>query len=196
MKLLRRLYDWVLTWAESPYAGSGLFLLAVAESSIFPIPPDVLLIALALSQPPNALRYALLASTGSVLGGVIGYAIGFLLWHSISGFFYAYVPLFSPEAFAEAQTIFADYGFLLVFAAGFTPIPYKLITIGAGVLNLSFPVFVFASIVGRSSRFFLLAWLLKRYGSPMRTFIDRYFNALAFGVTLLLGLLLIVLKLL
>lgn len=196
MKLLRRLYDWVLTWADSRYAATGLFLLAVAESSIFPIPPDVLLIALALSRPLLALRYALITSIGSVIGGVIGYAIGYLLWQSLAGFFYAYVPLFTPEAFTHAQGVFAEYGFLLVFAAGFTPIPYKLITIGAGVLNLSFPIFVLASVVGRSSRFFLLAWLLKRYGQPMRAFIDRYFNILATAVTLIIALLLLLLKLL
>jgi len=196
MRLLRRLYDWVLGWADSPHAGTGLFLLAVIESSVFPIPPDVLLIALALAQPLSALRYALFASVGSVLGGMVGYAIGHLLWQFLSGFFFDYVPGFSVQGFAEAQGLFAEYGFLVVFAAGFTPIPYKLITIGAGVFDLSFPVFVLASVVGRSSRFFLLAWLLRHYGRPVRIFIERYFNALALAVTLLLALCVIALRLL
>jgi membrane protein YqaA with SNARE-associated domain len=186
MKVVRRLYDWVLGWADYRYAGAGLFLLAFIESSVFPIPPDVLLIALTLSQPLSAMRYALLASFGSVLGGVLGYAIGFLLWQFLADFFFSYIPGFSPQGFARAQELFARYDFLVVFTAGFTPIPYKLITIGAGVFNLSFPVFVIASLVGRSSRFFLVAWLLKHYGSPMRAFIERYFDWLAIGVTLVL----------
>jgi len=186
MKILRRLYDWVLGWANYRYAGAALFLLAFIESSVFPIPPDVLLIALTMAQPLSAMRYALLASIGSVFGGVLGYAIGYLLWQLLADFFFAYVPGFSPHSFATAQDLFARYDFLVVFTAGFTPIPYKLITIGAGVFHLSFPVFVLASLVGRSGRFFLVAWLLQRYGSPMREFIDRYFDWLAIGATMLL----------
>lgn len=186
MKLLRNLYDWVLSWAESPYGPFVLFILAFSEASFFPVPPDVLLIALSLSSPAKALWYAFLSSIGSVLGGIAGYLIGFLLWQSLAGFFFAYIPGFSPEAFAVVQDYFNRYDFLVVFAAGFTPIPYKLITIGAGVFEVNFLIFIAASLVSRSARFFLVAWLLKLYGPPVKIFIERYFNWLAIAFLLLL----------
>jgi len=179
LKFLRRMYDWVLAWAETPYGPTALFILAFCEASFFPVPPDILLIALALSMPARALWYATLSSLGSVTGGVAGYLIGFLLWQSLAGFFFEYVPGFTPEIFAKVQGYFDQYDFLVVFAAGFTPIPYKIITIGAGVFGVNFPVFLIASIVSRSARFFLVAWLLKRYGNPVRGFIEKYFNWLA-----------------
>jgi len=179
LKLLRKLYNWVLSWAETPYGPLALFILAFCEASFFPIPPDILLIALSLSMPLNAYRYAFLSSLGSVLGGIAGYMIGFLLWQTLSVFFFAYVPGFSPEAFAVVQSYFDRYNFLVVFAAGFTPIPYKIITIGAGVFGVNFPVFVIASLVSRSARFFIVAWLLRHYGPPIKIFIEKYFNWLA-----------------
>lgn len=187
MRLLRHLYDWILHWAHTPYGAPALFLLAFAESSFFPVPPDVLLLALALSLPHRAFRFALIASVGSVLGGAAGYGIGAGLWEALGGFFFAYVPGFSPEGFARIRELFVAYDFWAVFTAGFTPIPYKIITIGAGVFHINFPVFVFASAVSRSLRFFLVAALIYRYGSPVRSFIERYFNLL----TLVFGLLLV-----
>lgn len=186
MKIIRRLYDWVLSWAETPYGPVALFVLAFCEASFFPVPPDILLIALSLSLPAQALWFALLSSVGSVLGGVAGYLIGFLLWQSLSGIFFAYIPGFSPEVFEKVQGYFVEYDFLVVFAAGFTPIPYKIITIGAGVFGVNFPVFVIASLVSRSARFFLVAWLLKHYGPSVRNFIERYFNWLAIAFMVLL----------
>ncbi len=186
MILLRRLYDWVLGWAETPYGPLALFLLAFCEASFFPIPPDVLLIALSLSLPAQALWYAFLSSLGSVLGGVAGYLVGLFLWQSLSGYFFDYIPGFSPDVFARVQGYFDQYDFLVVFAAGFTPIPYKVITIGAGVFGVNFPVFVVASVISRSARFFIVAGLLKRYGLPVRSFIERYFNWLAIAFMLLL----------
>jgi len=186
--LVRRLYDWVLNWATTPYGPFALFLLAFCEASFFPVPPDVLLIALSLSLPGQALWYACLASLGSVLGGIAGYLIGFLLWYSLSDFFFRYIPGFSPSVFATVQDYFVRYDFLVVFTAGFTPIPYKIITIGAGVFGVNFPIFIVASLISRSARFFLVAWMLRRYGSPIRIFIDRYFNWLAVAfVVLLIG---------
>lgn len=186
MKILRNLYDWVLKWSETPYAGYALFMLALVEASVFPIPPDVLLIAMSISLPDRALFFAGITSLGSVLGGALGYLIGLLLWHALADIFFSYVPGFTPEVFARVQGYFEQYDFLVVFAAGFSPIPYKVFTIGAGVFEIGFPTFMLASIVSRSARFFIEAWLLKRYGAPMQVFIDRYFNWLAIGFTLLL----------
>ena len=186
MKILRSLYDWILQWAEKPHAGVALFLLAMIEASIFPIPPDVLLIAMSISIPDRALFFAFLASLGSVIGGGLGYLIGLLLWGALADIFFNYVPGFTPEVFARVQGYFEQYDFLVVFAAGFSPIPYKIFTIGAGVFQINFITFMLASVVSRSARFFLEAWLLKRYGAPMQVFIDRYFNWLAIGFTVLL----------
>jgi membrane protein YqaA with SNARE-associated domain len=146
----------------------------------------VLLIALCISLPTRAWRYALLASAGSVLGGMLGYGIGWGAWPLVNGFFFEYIPGFTPALFAKVQSLFAEYGFWVVFTAGFTPIPYKVITIGSGVFQVNLLVFMVASLVSRSMRFFLVAWLLHRYGSGMRTFIDRYFNLLSIIFLLLL----------
>jgi membrane protein YqaA with SNARE-associated domain len=179
MQLIRKLYDWVLHWAETPYGGPALFLLALIESSVFPVPPDVLLIALCISLPTRAWRFALLASAGSVLGGLLGYGIGWGAWPLVDSFFFSYIPGFTPHVFAKVQALFAEYGFWVVFTAGFTPIPYKVITIGSGVFQVNLVVFLIASLVSRSLRFFLVAWLLYRFGPSMREFIDRYFNLLS-----------------
>ncbi|AMV72205.1 YqaA family protein [Desulfuromonas carbonis] len=186
MRLLRRLYDWVLHWANTPYGAPALFLLALAEASFFPIPPDVLLLALCLSVPARAYRFALVAAAGSVLGGILGYGIGQLLWDLLAPIFYTYVPGFTEDIFLRVQQLFATYDFWTVFVAGFTPIPYKVITIGAGVFRINFGIFVFASLLSRSLRFFLVAWLLHRYGASMRLFIERYFNLLTLGFAVLL----------
>ena len=186
MRLVRRLYDWVLHWAETPYGGPALFLLALVESSIFPVPPDVLLIALCIALPSRAWRFALLASAGSVMGGLIGYGIGWGAWSFVDTFFFDYIPGFTPAVFERVQGLFAEYDFWVVFTAGFTPIPYKVITIGSGVFNINLLVFSVASLVSRSLRFFLVAWLLHRYGTGMRDFIDRYFNLLSIVFVLLL----------
>jgi len=189
---LRRLYNWVLSWAETPYGAPALFFLALAESSFFPIPPDVLLLALALSAPAGAFRFALLASLGSVIGGVCGYGIGMGFWETLGGYFFQYVPGFTEEGFLRVQELFARYDFWVVFTAGFTPIPYKVITIGAGVFDINFPVFVLASVLSRSLRFYLLATMIFLYGATIRAFIEKYFNylTLAFMVMLVGGFLL------
>lgn len=186
MRLVRRLYDWVLHWAETPYGGPALFLLALVESSVFPVPPDVLLIALCIALPSRAWYFALLASAGSVLGGLIGYGIGWGAWPVVNSLFFDYIPGFTPAVFERVQGLFAEYDFWVVFTAGFTPIPYKVITIGSGVFNINLLVFLVASLVSRSLRFFLVAWLLHRYGAGMREFIDRYFNLLSIVFVLLL----------
>jgi len=193
MRLIRNLYDWVLHWAETPYGGPALFLLALIESSIFPVPPDILLIALCIALPRRAWHFALLASVGSVLGGLLGYSIGWGAWPLVNQFFFNYIPGFTPQVFGRVQELFAAYGFWVVFTAGFTPIPYKVITIGSGVFQINLLIFLFASVISRSLRFFLVAWLLYRYGPGVRDFIDHYFNLLSilFMVLLLGGFLLL-----
>lgn len=184
--LVRRLYDWVLHWAETPYGLPALALLSFAESSFFPVPPDVLLIALVLGARRKWIRIAGVCALASVVGGIVGYAIGWGLWQTVDQFFFAYIPGFTPEVFAQASTAYEKYNFWVVFTAGFTPLPYKIITITAGVAGINFPIFVLASALSRSARFFLVAALLYRFGEPIRGFIDRYFNLLAIAFVVLL----------
>ena len=177
--LVRRLYDWVLHWAKTPFGGAALFLNSFAESSFFPIPPDPLLIALCIGEPRKSLRFAFWCSLASVLGGAAGYWIGATVWEAVGNYFFRYVPSFTPEAFAHVANLYDEYNFWVVFTAGFTPIPYKLITIGAGVFNVNFAIFFLASILSRSARFFLVAALIRRFGPQIKDFIDRYFNLLS-----------------
>lgn len=184
--MLRRLYDWVLHWAETPYGSWALFFLALAESSFFPIPPDVLLIALAISIPTKSFRYALICSLGSLLGGVIGYGIGYQFMDLV-GFrivnFYGFA-----EQYYTVGDLYNKYNAWAVGIAGFTPIPYKVFTISAGAFKINFIIFFIASAVSRAARFFLVGWLIYKFGPTIKLFIDRYFNALAFVfVALLIG---------
>ncbi|MCX7982501.1 MAG: DedA family protein [Syntrophales bacterium] len=193
MHLLRRLYDWVLHWAETPYGGPALFFLALAEASVFPIPPDPLLIALVLGSQRKAFRFASICTLGSVMGAIIGYAIGYLVWWSSPGqfspvawFFFHHIPGFSIPLFETIQKQFEDWNFWIIFTAGFTPIPYKVFTVAGGACAINFPMFLFASIVSRGARFFLVAALIWKFGAPITAFIDRYFNWLAILFTILL----------
>jgi len=186
LKVFRRLYDWVLHWAQTPYAVTALFLLSFAESSFFPIPPDVLLLAMGLSIPFKVFRFAAMCTLGSVLGGIAGYGIGYNLWEFTASWFYQWVPGFTQEGFNSIQSLFSQYNFWLVFTAGFTPIPYKIITIGAGVFQVSFPVFILASAISRGMRFYLIALIIYRYGDHARKIIDKNFNVLTSVFALLL----------
>ena len=188
---MRRTYDWVLGWSRSKWGETALFVLAFAESSFFPIPPDVLLIALCLGRPERSLRYALICTVGSVTGALGGYAIGYFLWQTAAGedtgpAQWCYAHLFSVEKFTEVQRLFEQYNFWAIFTAGFTPLPYKLFTIAGGVFGINIPMFTVASIVSRGLRFFLIAWLIKRFGPTVKVFIDKYFNLLAVVFTVLL----------
>ncbi|WP_337866480.1 YqaA family protein [Ignavibacterium sp.] len=193
MKLLRKLYDWVLHWAETPYGPIALFLLAFAESSFFPIPPDALLIALVLGSIQKAFRFALNCTVASVLGALLGYTIGHFLWWtpsneftSIALFFFNNVPGFTEKLFFDVQKMYDQYDFWIVFTAGFTPIPYKVITISSGAFNIDLFMFIIASVISRGARFFLVAFLIWKFGPQIRNFIDKYFNWLAVAFTVLL----------
>lgn len=190
---VRRLYDWVLHWAETPFGGWALFALALAESSFFPIPPDPLLMALCLGAAARSFRFAAIATAASVAGGLIGYGIGVGAWELTGDLFFQYVPGVSPEAFARVQGLYDRYDFWAIFLAGLTPIPYKVFTLSAGVFRIDLGIFLLASVVSRGLRFFLVAGLIYRFGAPISRFIDRWFNLLTwvFAALILVGFLVI-----
>ena len=191
MKIIKKMYDWVLHWANTPYAVPALFFLAFAESSFFPIPPDVLLIALAISIPKKSFKYATICTVGSILGGMLGYVIGLELIDTIG------MPILNfygaMDKYEYIQDLYMKYDAWAVGIAGFTPIPYKIFTIAAGAFKINFFVFVLASIVGRAGRFFLVAGLIWKFGPAIRDFIEKYFNylSIAFMVLLIGGFLII-----
>lgn len=192
MKFVRKFYDWVLHWAETKWGAVALFILAFVESSFFPIPPDVLLIALCMGAVAKSFRYALIATVGSVLGAILGYTIGEYAWLSngefteFANFFFNNVPGFTHEVYENVGRWYKDYDFWVVFTAGFTPIPFKVITITSGVFDINFIIFIIASIISRGARFFLVAALIWKYGPTIKGFIDKYFNILALLFTVLL----------
>jgi len=196
--LHRRLYDWTLAWAYRPSAGAALFCLSFAESSFFPVPPDVLLMPLVLGNRRRWFRYAFLCSLASVLGAMFGFCIGWLAWGAgVDRIFFDYVPGFTEEVYHRVSGMYDEYNFWIVFTAGFTPIPFKVITITAGVFGTGekvgnpgvfFGVFLVAAVVSRSARFFLVAGLMRIFGPKITPFIEKYFNWLALlFVVLLIG---------
>ena len=191
MNTIKRLYDWMLSWGDSHWGALALFLFAFAEASFFPIPPDVLLIALCLGAVARSFRIAAICTAGSILGAMVGYAIGYFAWQNGAGeytalanFFFNHV--FSVEAFEKVGALYDQYNFWIVFTAGFTPLPYKIFTISGGLFHINFVMFIIASIVSRGLRFFLIAGLIWKFGAPIKGFIDKYFNLLAIAFTVLL----------
>ena len=182
--MLKRLYDWVVKWAQTPYGAWALFALAFAESSFFPVPPDPLLIALAIARPRGALKFALVCSLGSVLGGCIGYLIGWQFMTAIGDRIVALYGL--TDKVAQIKMLYNQYDAWAVGIAGFTPIPYKVFTISAGAFHINFGVFVIASAVSRSARFFLVGGLIRIFGAKIQPFIEKYFNILAVVFIILL----------
>lgn len=185
--MLRRLYDWTMDLAGHRQALAALAFISFIESSIFPIPPDVLLIPMILAARDRAWVIAAVCTAASVAGGVAGYGIGALLFDTVGRAiveFYGYL-----DRFQEFQARYEEWGAWIVAGAGFTPFPYKVITITSGVMKLDFGVFMAASIISRGARFFLLAALLWYFGPPIRRFIERYLPQLTivFFVLLLGG---------
>ncbi|MBK7404852.1 MAG: DedA family protein [Phycisphaerales bacterium] len=187
--LHRRLYDWVLSLAHHKHATTSLFALSFAESSFFPVPPDVLQIALTLERRDRAWWFAFVSTVGSVLGGLAGYAIGALLWQAVGGFFFEHVPGFTHAHFDYVQQQYAAHAFLAIVTAAFTPIPYKVFTITAGVFGVPLWALVLGSLLGRAGRFFLVGAFIWKFGEPAKRFVDRYFNwlTLAFMAMLVGG---------
>ena len=183
--MLRRLYSWVLHWAETPYGSWALFLLAFSESSFFPVPPDVLLIALAVSIPKKSFKYALICTAGSLIGGCLGYLIGWQFMITVGEKIIQFYGL--THKMQYIKDLYMQYDAWAIGIAGFTPIPYKVFTISAGAFEINFTVFIIASAVSRAARFFLVAWLIYIFGPKIKTFIDRYFNILAITFVVLLA---------
>ena len=249
----RRLYNWVIHFADTPHGERALFLLSFAESSFFPVPPDVLLAPLTLGAPKKWFRFALSCSIASVLGGILGYMIGIFLWTMVGGFFHNYIPgfgydsitfyegtktlgtfsadganstflhseptypieffpaegqpypgnftpgpwgplwvseehvsSFTIEPFTKVGSLYSEHDWKIVAIAGFTPLPYKVITITAGVFKINFLIFVIASALSRSARFFIVAGLFGWKGETIRPFIEKYFNWLSLAFVILL----------
>ncbi len=180
---IRATYDWVLSWADRPGGPWALAGISFAESSFFPIPPDILLIPLCLAAPKRAFWYAGLCTAASVFGGMFGYAIGLLFFDSVGQRIVDFYNL--AGLFEYVGGLYTEYTAGAVIIAGFTPIPYKVFTILAGLVGVNFPLFVVASIIGRGGRFFLVAGLLRLFGEPMKDFIDRYFNWLTVALAVL-----------
>jgi len=186
--MVRRLYDWVLHWAETPYGTPALFGLSFAESSFFPVPPDVLQIALSVSKPRRSFYYATVSVVASVLGAILGWYIGYALWGALGDFFFNYVPGMTQENFALVQQKYDEYGFLAILIAAFTPIPFKVFTITAGVFGISLPVLLLASVLGRSARFYAVAACIFLCGPRVKEWIEKYFElATVLFVVLLIG---------
>lgn len=186
---IKRLYNWTISWADKPQGAWALAILSFAESSFFPIPPDVLLIPLVFGKPKKWWRFAALCTVASTLGGVFGWLIGHLAWVAVADFFFTYIPGFTHEAFDKVCALYKDNSFLAIFGAALTPIPYKIFTITAGVCNVSLFDLIVASLLGRGSRFFAVALIIYFVGEKARGFIEKYFNILVtvFFVLLVLG---------
>ncbi|WP_417721739.1 YqaA family protein [Salipiger sp.] len=169
--MLRRLYDWTMSLADHPRALRALAVVAFIEASIFPVPPDVLMIPMVLARPKRAWLIALVATVASVLGGVLGYAIGMFFFDSIGQPILA--ALGKADAMEAFNTRFNGVGFWAVLIAGITPFPFKVITIMSGWTGMPFAVFLTTAIIARALRFFIVAGLLWGFGEPIRDFIER-----------------------
>jgi membrane protein YqaA with SNARE-associated domain len=181
----------MLSWSESKWGWMALFIIAVFEASWFPLPPDVLLIALCIGATQKSFRFAAICLAGSVIGAALAYAIGHYAWITSSGEYtalaqFCFDHIFSESTFNNVEGMYQEYDFYVVFTAGFTPLPFKIFTIAGGMCDINFPMFIFASFIARGMRFFLIAWLIWKYGAPIKRFIDKYLNLLATALAVLL----------
>ena len=179
----KQLYDWMLSWSDSPYSVPALFCLAFAESSFFPLPPDVLVIALTLGNPSQAWWYATVATLGSVLGGAFGYGIGWFGGRPLL------LKFMGQTRMDLVHQYFQRYEAWAILIAGFTPVPYKIFTIGAGAFYVDFRTFMVASFISRGGRFFLVAGAIQFLGPWVKELIEKYFNlfSIIFVLLLVLG---------
>ncbi len=180
--MFQKLYDKVLLWSKHRHAVKYLCAVSFAESSFFPIPPDVMLVPMALSQPDKALRFAAFTTIASVIGGICGYLIGFLMFDSIAPWLQT---THYWESYLLAKRWFEEWGFWAIFVAGFSPIPYKVFTIAAGTLNMVFLPFVVASSIGRGARFFLVAMLMAAGGEKLQSKLRDYMDRLGWATVAL-----------
>lgn len=182
MRIFSKLYDKMLLWSAHPHAPWYLGILSFAESSFFPIPPDVMLAPMTLARPAAAWRLASLTTVTSVLGGILGYFIGLLAFETVHPFI---VEWGYENAYLQAVAWFTEWGFWAIFIAGFSPIPYKVFTISAGALQMAFAPFVIASCIGRGARFFLVAGLIRWGGARMESHLRRYVDVIGWGLVAL-----------
>ena len=187
MKLFRSAYDWVLHWAATPYALPALLAISFVESSFFPIPPDILLIAMTVAVPALWIRFSFFCSIASVLGGMFGYLIGYQFMNLVGQRIVDFYHL--QATFDKIGNLYNEQQGWAVAAAGFTPLPYKIFTLAAGTFKIDFPTFVVASTISRSARFFLVGFLIYKFGPPIKALIEKYFNlfSIMFFVLLVLG---------
>ncbi|RWU12259.1 DedA family protein [Pseudidiomarina gelatinasegens] len=184
MKVFGWLYDKVLSWSQHRRAPAILAGLSFSESVVFPIPPDVMLAPMAMTQPEKAWRFALITTLASVLGGIAGYWLGYFLFDPVV------LPLVEWAGYQDklirVTSWFQDYGFWIIFIAGFSPLPYKLFTVSGGMLGVAFIPFVLGSIISRGLRFFLVAWLLKTGGPKMAVHLRTYIDRIGWGMVILI----------
>ncbi|MDR2395897.1 MAG: DedA family protein [Endomicrobium sp.] len=183
-KFIRSMYDWTLHWAKSKNSSYALFFIAFIESSFFPVPPDVLLIPLVIAEPQKWWRKALICTIGSVLGAFLGYFIGKTIYDTVGSFLINFYNI--ENAVNIVKIKYAQNAFLSIWAGAFTPIPYKAITITAGMFDISLYTLFFASVLGRGGRFFIIAFALKFFGKKVQNTIEKYFNILSLIFLLLL----------
>jgi membrane protein YqaA with SNARE-associated domain len=185
--MLRRLYDWIISLSGSPRAMPALAAVAFAESSFFPIPPDAMIIPMVIAQPHKAWRIAAVATAASVIGGLFGYVIGYYLYETAGRWLIDFYGL--QEGVDSFREQFNRYGFWIILVKGATPIPYKIVTIACGIAHYSIAMFMLASVITRGARFFIVAALLRRYGEPIREFIEKRLTlvTMAFVILVVLG---------
>ena len=184
MKILRKIYDWTLNKASHPKAAWFLSLISFTESSFFPIPPDIILIPMIIANRLKAWWYAFICTISSVIGGVVGYCIGAFFYSTIGIIIIQYYTL--EEQFLNFESLYNKYGVWIVLGAGFTPFPFKFITIASGFLHLNILLFIIVAFIGRGLRFYLIAFLFRIFGDWINNFIDKYFNFLATAFFILL----------
>lgn len=178
--MFKRLYDWTIALAASPHATSAMAIIAFAESSFFPLPPDLLLIPMAVAQPQRAWWFAFVCTIASVLGGIVGYAIGALLYESLGQYIinlYGYT-----DKMEQLRAFYAEWGWAFILVKGLTPIPYKLVTIVSGLLGYDIWLFILLSIITRGGRFFILAAIMNRFGESLRHLLEKHFALFTIGL--------------
>lgn len=184
MNFLRKCYDWTINWSKTKYASYALFFIAFAESSFFPVPPDVLLIPMVIAERKKWFQIALICSVGSVCGALLGYVIGYQFYELIGQ---KIVDLYNLQGAVDIVSAkYHEHAFLAIFTAAFTPIPFKVFTIVAGLVKISITSLIVASAIGRSARFFIVAILIRIFGEKIQYFIEKYFNLLTIIFTILL----------
>ena len=182
--MFRALYDWTLRLAQHRHADRYMAAVSFAESSFFPIPPDVMLVPMMLARREQAYRIALICTIASVLGGIVGYGIGYFLMESVGQWLIRAYGL--ADKVHQFQAGFDKYGAWIILAKGLTPIPFKLVTIASGLAKFNFGIFLLTAAITRAARFYLIAFLIHRYGAPVQVFVEKYLNWIGMGVLIAL----------